>query len=189
MAILTPYLLCALFLAALYALMRLALFSSNLAARRAVSKSGIYTPKTVRTVLISTFGMGSLLTKKYLPHEPTPLLCDEILVLAGGIAVISIEKDGTYPSPEAKKEALHRIFREAGYKKRLPITHITLALPRKKGEKGSGVPMSEMMRTLLAMKKKPILDKKQRKALLRLIESAAVSPRNVRKRPAPKRQK
>lgn len=94
MGIFTPYLLCALFLIAMYGFARLTLYFSNVSARRSVYKSGVYTPKTVYTLLLASFGSKNILSNGFLSraaekgvaYEPY----DHILILNSEIVIITV---------------------------------------------------------------------------------------------------
>lgn len=96
MEIFAPYLLCVIFLAVMYGLMRLALLLSNAAARRSIYRSGIYTPKTVHTLLLAQFGAKRMLSGKYLSENAAALrrgAIDHILLLNGAIVIVTIRKE------------------------------------------------------------------------------------------------
>lgn len=97
MELIFPYLICAAMLVAFYALMRLCLALSNRLALRSVYKSGVYTKKTMYTVLFARFGAKKLRSELYLPCRGTGGTryerYEHILVLSGGVAVVSLRTE------------------------------------------------------------------------------------------------
>ncbi len=187
MAILTPYILCALFLAVLYGLMRLALHFSSRAAYRSVLQSGIFTPKTIRTLFLAAFGGKNLLSGVFLPSELSERgfeRMDDLLFLDGAIVIVSFYRDGETVSATRKKEALHEAFRRAGFQKRLPVEHIFILPTRKKGTPRPAaqelLSAPDAMKKLRAVGKPRRFDRKAKKALKKAIEAARLSPRELR---------
>lgn len=99
MGIFVPYLMCAVFLAAMFGLMRLCLYFSNLSARRRILKSHTQTAKTTHALLLSYFGGKNLISGKYLPERTAYGTAykkyDHILISNDKLTVITVrEEDG-----------------------------------------------------------------------------------------------
>ncbi len=119
MELLTPYLICAALLAALYFLMRLSVGLSNLLARRAIYKSGVYTRKTTYAALFAQFGAKKLLSYINLPrkaHGGTRYeRYEHILILSGAVAVVSLHvEDGAIYNPPDEETWRMRRHSKAG---------------------------------------------------------------------------
>ncbi len=150
----TPYLLCALFLAAMFGLMRLALFFNQRGVRRRILKSGTFTPKTVHALLLADFGENALICGKFFREKNLNIdqyeKLDYILILNGALAAItfcreekSAKKDGKFASVriengekqliyedieqsgKRKQEILCAALQQAGYKN-LPVHHVAV---------------------------------------------------------------
>ncbi len=94
MGFFTPILLCILLIAILFGFARLFLFLSNRLALRSVYESGLYTPKTVHTMLLAEFHGKHLISGKLFPRKTEKGAvyeqCDHILVTDSTVFVITI---------------------------------------------------------------------------------------------------
>lgn len=106
MEFLMPILICAVFILAAYALMRLSLFISSTMARRKILSYGKASEDTVSALLISHFGAANVISNKYLPYRTrngtayTEIDC--LVILKGRIAVIEVKSlVGTIYNPNS----------------------------------------------------------------------------------------
>ena len=132
-----PYLLCVIFLAVMYGLMRLALFVNELIARRSVYQSGIYTAKTVHTLLLAHFGERHICSERCLPYNQNGVAdyekCDHILFLDGGIAIVTVcREDGIINNLSFGETWYSRIRTKTGAEKERIFENPITAGERKK---------------------------------------------------------
>lgn len=132
-----PYLLCVIFLAVMYGLMRLALFVNDLIARRSVYQSGIYTAKTVHTLLLAQFGAKHICSECYLPYtkngETDSEKCDHLLFLNGALAIVTVcREDGVINNLSFGETWYSRIRTKTGAEKERIFENPITAGERKK---------------------------------------------------------
>ena len=137
MGIFTPYLLCALFLIAMYGFARLTLYFSNISARRSIYKSGVYTAKTVYTLLLASFGSKNILSNGFLSRAAEQGIAyehyDHILILNGEIVMITIcAKDGKIQNPPMDEIWTSRIRMRNGTERELEFENPVIAGAHKK---------------------------------------------------------
>ena len=137
MGIFTPYLLCALFLIAMYGFARLALFFSNVSARRSIYKSGVYTAKTVYTLLLAGFGAKNLVSNGFLPRAAERSIVyesyDHILILNSEIVMITVcRQDGTIQNPPSDETWTSHIRMKNGAERKIDFENPVIAGIRKK---------------------------------------------------------
>ncbi len=132
-----PYLLCVIFLAVMYGLMRLALFLSKAAARRSVYQSGVYTAKTVHTLFLAQFSERNVLSDAFLPRKTASDVvyekCDHILFLDGALAIVTIcREDGVINNLSFGETWYSRVRTKLGTEKELIFENPITAGERKK---------------------------------------------------------
>ena len=137
MGIFAPYLLCALFLAAMYGVMRLSLYFSNRAARRSVYQSGVYTAKTVHTLFLSRFGEKRILSGKRLPRitdrGTVYETYDHLLLLNREIVIVTVcREDGKIQNPAFGETWRSRIRTRYGTEREFEFENPITAGSRKK---------------------------------------------------------
>ena len=128
MEIFAPFFLCVIFLAAMYGLMRLFLYISNASARRSVFKSGMYTPKTVHTLLLAEFGAKSIFSGKYLPRKTEKGTVydayDHILLLNGPVVIVKLcREDGRITNTPLDETWDARIRTRSGNDRQISFTN------------------------------------------------------------------
>ncbi len=91
---LIPYLMCALFIALMYGVMRFFLWLSFIRARRAVYQSGVYTSKTVHTLFLTQVPAKYLISQKAFPRKTKDgveyEVCDHLLLLRGALVLVTV---------------------------------------------------------------------------------------------------
>lgn len=137
MEIFAPYLLCALFLAAMYGAARLAFYLSNHFARRSVYKSGIYTAKTVHTLFLARFGSKNVISGRFLPRITERGTVydsyDHILLLKGEVTIVTVcREDGKIHNPSFSETWTARVRTRYGSERELDFENPIAVGSRKK---------------------------------------------------------
>jgi hypothetical protein len=132
-----PYLLCVIFLAVMYGLMRLALLVNEFIARRSVYQSGVYTAKTVHTLLLAQFGERHICSERCFPYtkngENGYEKCDHILFLNGALAIVTVcREDGVINNLSFGETWYSRIRTKTGAEKEHIFENPITAGERKK---------------------------------------------------------